>query len=84
VGFVGRVSTEKSPGVFVQVAKKVLETHPFAKFVVVGDGKSTGAVRDLVLVLGVEHAFVFAGALYGDDLVQTVKGLDVVLNTPMR
>src|SRR5208337_4639218 len=38
IGTVGRLSSEKGHRVLLHIAKKILETHPEAVFLVVGDG----------------------------------------------
>jgi glycosyltransferase involved in cell wall biosynthesis len=84
VGFIGRISTEKSPNIFVQVAEKILSLKPFTKFIVIGDGDFIQHMILTTHILGIHKAFVFKGALHGDELIKTVATVDVILNTPMR
>ena len=84
VGFVGRISSEKSPGVFVSIARDVLRSRPFTRFVVVGDGKFLDGMKDMAQVLEVDYAFEFLGAKYGKVLVGIMGSFDLIVNTPMR
>ena len=52
IGFVGRISSEKSPGIFIATAKIVHGMNPFARFVVVGDGKFLEAMKLMAEVAG--------------------------------
>ena len=47
VGYVGRLSSEKSVGVFLRMAADLLKIDPNLRFSVVGDGKQKRALKDL-------------------------------------
>ena len=73
---IGRLSSEKGPSLFVEVAKRVAERVPQAKFLLVGDGpmttwlQSDPAVRSgLVTLTG-----------YVEDVRDVFRAADVVVN----
>jgi len=84
VGFVARLSSEKSPGVFLQVAKKVREENKWARFVVVGDGNFREEMERMVEVMGLADVVKFTGAIYGERLVSVIRGLDIIVNPSLR
>ncbi|GMI32344.1 hypothetical protein TrCOL_g225 [Triparma columacea] len=84
IGFVARISSEKSPGIFVQAAKKVREDNKWARFVVVGDGSFRKEMERMVEVMGLGDVFKFTGAIYGESLVSVMRGLDVIVNPSLR
>ena len=49
VGFVGRLSTQNAPQVFVRAARQILATRPRVHFVVVGDGPLRSEVQSLAV-----------------------------------
>ena len=61
VGQVGRLSEQKSPDVFVEMAEKVKEVIPNSFFVMVGGGKLEGEVRKLISEKGLEDSFLITG-----------------------
>jgi glycosyltransferase involved in cell wall biosynthesis len=73
---IGRLSIEKGPGLFVEVAKRVSQRAPHAKFFLVGDGpmttwlQSDPAVRSgLVTLTG-----------YVEDIGDVFRAADVIVN----
>jgi glycosyltransferase involved in cell wall biosynthesis len=84
VGFVGRISSEKSPGIFVGYAIEILKVEPFARFVVVGDGDFLSTMKNMATVKGIKYAFKFTGAKYGDELVDIMRTFDVLINPSLR
>lgn len=61
VGQIGRLSEQKSPDVFVQMAEKIKKTIPNSFFVMVGNGKLEGKVRQLIKAKGLEDSFLITG-----------------------
>jgi glycosyltransferase involved in cell wall biosynthesis len=53
VGFVGRLSPEKGPDVFLQAARQVLSSQPNVEFVVAGAGPEQSALEGLSRELGI-------------------------------
>lgn len=84
VGFIARLSTEKNPGLFLQMAHILLKRDPFIRFTMVGDGDLMPFLRDLAGRLGILWAVDFVGWRAGEDLPRTMKGFDVVVNPSVR
>lgn len=61
VGFVGRLSPEKGPELFVRCAQRVLERQPQAHFVVIGDGPQRATVEARIDRLGLRGRVHLAG-----------------------
>ena len=61
VGQVGRLTEQKSPDVFVEMAEKIKEVIPNSFFVMVGDGDLEGKVRNLIKAKELEDSFLITG-----------------------
>ncbi len=68
VTFLGRVTFQKGPEYFVEVAKRVLEKDENVRFVLAGDGDMMPRVIDRVAELGIADRFHFTGFLRGKDI----------------
>jgi len=79
VGFVGRLSPEKNPALFVQMASHVHGERPDVHFVLVGDGPLAPELRALAHALGLEHCLHFAGVR--QDMRSVYGELDVMAMT---
>lgn len=77
VGFVGRLSAEKRPDLFLTMAEQVAARVPAARFVLVGGGPLAGELRDRVERGGTTHAIRFAGAR--TDIGGVFASLDVLV-----
>lgn len=78
-----RFAAEKNPGLFLLAAYELLQLHPFARFVVIGDGPLRGALQDLAARLDIAHAVTFTGWV-GAELPEALLGLDAVVNPSLR
>ena len=58
--------------------------NPFARFVVVGDGKFLETMKLMTEVAGLSGVVTFTGALYGDDLVSLMRSFTALINTSLR
>jgi glycosyltransferase involved in cell wall biosynthesis len=81
VGFVGRLSWEKGPHLFVHTAAAVLEVEPDIRFVLSGEGPRLNETRDLVHSLGIDHAVAFIGYVFQEQLLALYRQLHVLLLT---
>ena len=79
VGYVGRLSPEKNPAMFLQVAALVRANAPHARFVVVGDGPLREELETLARTLAIRDAVSFVGEC--GDMVSQYQALDVLLST---
>ena len=63
VGYVGRLSVEKSVGLFVTAAKYILNVIPHARFAVLGGGALLPYLQALTRMFGISFAFHFPGMI---------------------
>lgn len=68
VTFLGRVTFQKGPEYFVEVARRVLEKDDNVRFVLAGDGDMMPRVIERVAELGISDRFHFTGFLRGKDI----------------
>jgi glycosyltransferase involved in cell wall biosynthesis len=61
IGFVGRLSREKGPDLFVDSLAHLLESHPDLSGLIVGDGPMEESLRHQVGKLGLSSTIRFAG-----------------------
>lgn len=61
VGFVGRLSPEKAPDLFVRMAHQLAAKHTDAAFVLIGDGPMRERLEEEVRLLGMAGRVRFAG-----------------------
>ncbi|GHN52214.1 glycosyltransferase [Lactobacillus delbrueckii] len=61
VGQIGRLTKQKSPDIFVEMAEKIKEVIPNSFFVMIGDGNLKEEVRDLIKAKGLEESFLITG-----------------------
>jgi glycosyltransferase involved in cell wall biosynthesis len=79
IGFVGRLSPEKGPELFVRTALLLRERLPDARLVMVGDGPMRPAVEDLIAQYRLGDHVRLAGERH--DMPQAYRELDVLLST---
>ena len=75
--FVGRITIQKGPDMFIKVAKRVLEYDPNVLFVVSGAGDMEHQIIRLAADMGLGDKVVFAGWVKGDDLLQLYRAADL-------
>lgn len=79
VGFVGRLSPEKGPDIFIQVASNVHKKLPDCHFVLVGEGPMRGRLQNEINSLGLGNHIHLAGLQ--SDMPQVYASLDLVVST---
>lgn len=77
VTFLGRVTFQKGPEYFVEVANKVLKKDPNVRFVMAGSGDMLNKIIRRVAQLGISNKFHFTGFLKGDDVDKMFSMSDV-------
>ncbi len=77
VSFVGRITLQKGPDYFLQVAKKVLEYNKKVLFVIAGSGDMQNQIIMEAAKLGISNRVLFAGFLRGEELSNLYKLSDV-------
>lgn len=75
--FLGRITLQKGPDYFIEVAKKVLEYEAHTKFVIAGDGDMLPRIINRAAELGITDRVIFTGALTGDDVHKAFKTADI-------
>jgi glycosyltransferase involved in cell wall biosynthesis len=79
LGFVGRLSPEKNPALFLRTAALVRAYAPSARFLVIGEGPLRSELELLARTLRIADALVFAGEC--TDMPRRYHELDVLLST---
>jgi glycosyltransferase involved in cell wall biosynthesis len=79
VGGVGRLSTEKNPHLFVELAARVTRGRQRVLFVLVGDGPAMRDLRALVVSLGLGDRLLLPGAR--EDVSRLLPAFDVFVST---
>lgn len=79
VGFVGRLSPEKGPSVFVRSALLLHSREPGAHFAMVGEGPMEGDLRQLAERFGLSDCLHFVGVQR--DMPAVYNALDVVVSS---
>ena len=75
--FLGRVTFQKGPEYFVEVASKVIPHVPDVLFVLAGAGDMLPAVMERVKQLGLMSNFMFPGFMQGDELEELFSVADL-------
>lgn len=75
--FLGRVTFQKGPEYFVDVAKKVIPHVDNVLFVLAGDGDLLPAVREKVAQLKLNDFFLFPGFVQGEELEELFSIADL-------
>lgn len=77
--YVCRLVTEKRPGLFLDVAREVVEQHPHARFVLAGDGTLASSLARRVREDELEDRVLLTG--FVDDLEGLYGAADVFVST---
>ncbi len=75
--FLGRVTLQKGPDYFLEVAKKVLSFEPNVRFVIAGSGDMLPKLMFHAAHLGLTNKVMFTGFLTGDDVNKAFQLADV-------
>ncbi len=81
VGFIGRLSAEKGPDLFLRTALSVRAQVPNAEFVLVGDGTMLKQLQTFAARFGIADAVHFAGSQ--NDMPAVFHELDVVVSSSL-
>jgi glycosyltransferase involved in cell wall biosynthesis len=82
VGFVGRLTAVKSPGLFVEAARHVVDQCPRTRLVFVGDGELRSDLEQQVDTLGLAQHVLFAG--WQADMLPIYADLDLLALTSLN
>lgn len=75
--FVGRLTRQKGPGFFVDIAKQVLEVDENVRFVMAGTGEFFNPLLERAAELGIAHRFHLTGFLNLDKVRELLSMADV-------
>ncbi len=75
--FMGRVTIQKGPDYFIEVANKVLQYEKNVKFVFAGTGDMLPRIIDRAVELGISDKVLFTGWLSGDDVHKAFQMADL-------
>lgn len=75
---VARFTPQKGHATLLQAVPRVLEKHPDARFIWVGDGPDIDALRAEVQAAGLEHAVTLVGAR--DDVPDLLRAADMLVS----
>ncbi|MNZ10130.1 Alpha-D-kanosaminyltransferase [compost metagenome] len=77
IGFVGRLSAEKGPDLFVELAIRLCRQHPELHAVLLGDGPQRQALAARIDAAGLSARILLPG--YQDDMAAWLHALDVLV-----
>jgi glycosyltransferase involved in cell wall biosynthesis len=75
--FLGRITLQKGPDYFLEVADKVLQTHPEASFIVAGTGDMGRRLLRKSANLRLKNRFLFTGFLNRKQVERILKASDI-------
>jgi len=81
VGFIGRLSAEKGPDLFLRAALSIRAQCPDAHFVLIGEGAMLKQLQLFARRFGIADAVHFAGSQ--DDMPAVFNELDVVVSSSL-
>ena len=79
IGWVGRLSHEKGPDIFIRAAAVALREHPNLLFVLVGDGPLRASLEALTQELGISASIRFAGRR--EDMAAVYASMDLLVSS---
>ncbi len=75
--FLGRITLQKGPDYFLEVAEKVLHTHPEARFIVAGTGDMARKLLRKSAAMRLKNKFLFTGFLNRNQVEHILKASDI-------
>jgi glycosyltransferase involved in cell wall biosynthesis len=75
--FLGRITIQKGPDYFIEVAKKVHDFEPNTYFVIAGDGDMMPRIINRAHELGIADKVIFTGFLQGADVHKAFQMADL-------
>ncbi len=74
--FLGRLTVQKNPWQFLEVAKHIHDVRPEAKFVMAGDGPMLGELMERACALGIGDSVLFTGKVPTTDISALYRKAD--------
>ncbi|HOD18393.1 MAG TPA: glycosyltransferase [Candidatus Cloacimonadota bacterium] len=75
--FLGRVTLQKGPDYFLEVAEKVIAKHPEARFIVAGTGDMSRKILRKSASLRLKNKFLFTGFLNRKQVDRALRAADI-------
>ncbi len=75
--FLGRMTMQKGPDYFLQMARKVLTHMDNVKFIMAGDGDMMEQIIKMAVNLGIDRHVLFSGFLTGSEVARAYKSADL-------
>jgi len=75
--FLGRITIQKGPDYFVEVAHRILKNHPNARFIMAGSGDMYRDLLYRTAHLKMRHRFIFAGFLNRKQVEEILNSVDI-------
>ncbi len=79
LGYMGRLSYEKSVGQVLQAAAEAKKHLPDLHLIIIGDGPEKAKLKRLARHLKMDSYITFTGFLYGQELVNALQTLDLFI-----
>ena len=77
VGYIGALTEEKNPFIFLETAKSIHYKHPEVKFIMFGEGKLKSQLEQFIKLNGLESAVILTGFM--ENLKSYISSLDALL-----
>ncbi len=77
--FLGRLTLQKGPDYFIEVANRVLQHDPDVRFIVAGSGDMYGKMINKVAEYNIGSKVLFTGHLSGDDVNKAYRMADLFI-----
>lgn len=78
IGMAGRLTRQKAPQTFVEIARLVLAQYPDCVFIFVGDGELRGAAEKEIMKYGMENNFMITGWVENPERYISVMDVGVL------
>lgn len=79
IAFVGRLTYQKSPGTFVEIARELTTKGHDFRFSIIGDGFLRGELEEKIKSLNLTERFTFTGFLDRPKLLQKMSTIDLLV-----
>ncbi|MDP2337546.1 MAG: glycosyltransferase family 4 protein [Bacteroidota bacterium] len=79
VTFLGRITIQKGPEYFVEVARLVINQMKNVHFVMAGNGEMRNRIVELCAMYGIGDRFHFAGFLSGKEVPEVLRRSDIFI-----
>jgi glycosyltransferase involved in cell wall biosynthesis len=77
IGFIGNLAPWQGVEQLIEIAPKILNTHPDVRFIIVGDGILGNQLRKQASDLGIEDKVIFTGFVPYEDVPKYINSFEV-------